>query len=47
MSWGCDRIRWTPVGGEAFFIEVSKMPGRGKLILTGQLVRNERVRLPV
>jgi ATP-dependent Lon protease len=27
----------TPVGGEVFFIEVSKMPGRGKLILTGQL----------
>ncbi len=27
----------TPVGGEVFFIEVAKMPGRGKLILTGQL----------
>ncbi len=30
-------LGWTPVGGEVFFIEVSKMPGRGKLILTGQL----------
>ena len=30
-------LGWTPVGGEVFFIEVSKMPGKGKLILTGQL----------
>ncbi|MBI2062259.1 MAG: endopeptidase La [Candidatus Yanofskybacteria bacterium] len=30
-------LGWTPVGGEVFSIEVSKMPGRGKLILTGQL----------
>ncbi|PIR41876.1 MAG: endopeptidase La [Candidatus Yanofskybacteria bacterium CG10_big_fil_rev_8_21_14_0_10_37_15] len=30
-------LGWTPVGGEVFFIEVVKMPGRGKLILTGQL----------
>ena len=30
-------LGWTPVGGEVFFIEVAKMPGRGKLILTGQL----------
>lgn len=28
---------WTPVGGEVFSIEVSKMPGKGRLILTGQL----------
>lgn len=30
-------LGWTPVGGEVFPIEVSRMPGRGKLILTGQL----------
>ena len=30
-------LGWTPVGGEVFSIEVAKIPGRGKLILTGQL----------
>lgn len=30
-------LGWTPVGGEVFSIEVSKMPGRGRLMLTGQL----------
>jgi len=30
-------LGWTPVGGEVFPIEVSKMPGKGRLILTGQL----------
>ncbi len=30
-------LGWTPVGGEILSIEVSKMPGRGRLILTGQL----------
>lgn len=30
-------LAWTPVGGEILHIEVAKMPGRGKLILTGQL----------
>lgn len=30
-------LGWTPVGGEVFSIEVAKMPGHGKLILTGQL----------
>lgn len=30
-------LGWTPVGGEVFAIEVAKMPGKGKLILTGQL----------
>jgi ATP-dependent Lon protease len=30
-------LAWTPVGGEVFPVEVSRMPGRGKLILTGQL----------
>ncbi|NLX48651.1 MAG: endopeptidase La [Methanospirillum sp.] len=30
-------LAWTPVGGEILFIEVSIMPGTGKLTLTGQL----------
>jgi len=30
-------LAWTPVGGEVFSIETSKMPGKGRLILTGQL----------
>ena len=30
-------LGWTPVGGEVFSIEVVKMPGRGRLVLTGQL----------
>jgi ATP-dependent Lon protease len=30
-------LAWTPVGGEVLTIEVAKMPGRGRLILTGQL----------
>ncbi len=30
-------LGWTPVGGEVFSIEVTKMPGRGRLVLTGQL----------
>lgn len=30
-------LGWTPVGGEVFSIEVTKMPGRGRLTLTGQL----------
>ncbi|HON08500.1 MAG TPA: endopeptidase La, partial [Verrucomicrobiota bacterium] len=28
-------MAWTPVGGEVLFVEVSRMPGSGKLILTG------------
>ena len=30
-------LAWTPVGGDILFIEASRMPGSGKLILTGQL----------
>lgn len=30
-------LAWTPVGGDILFIETTKMPGHGKLILTGQL----------
>jgi ATP-dependent Lon protease len=30
-------LAWTPVGGVILFIEATKMPGTGKLILTGQL----------
>lgn len=30
-------LAWTSVGGETLSIEVSKMPGEGKLVLTGQL----------
>ncbi|HEY8608541.1 MAG TPA: endopeptidase La [Noviherbaspirillum sp.] len=30
-------LAWTPAGGDILFIEASRMPGSGKLILTGQL----------
>jgi ATP-dependent Lon protease len=30
-------LAWTPVGGDILFIETAKVPGTGKLILTGQL----------
>ena len=30
-------LAWTPVGGSILFIEASRTPGRGVLILTGQL----------
>lgn len=30
-------LAWTPVGGDILFIEASRVPGNGRLILTGQL----------
>jgi ATP-dependent Lon protease len=30
-------LAWTPAGGDILFIEASRMPGSGKLILTGKL----------
>ncbi|MDB4980801.1 MAG: ATP-dependent protease La [Myxococcales bacterium] len=30
-------LAWTPTGGDILFIEASAMPGKGSLILTGQL----------
>ncbi len=30
-------LGWTPVGGDILFIEATRMPGNGKLILTGSL----------
>jgi ATP-dependent Lon protease len=30
-------LAWTPVGGEILFIEATRAPGNGRLILTGQL----------
>ncbi|MGY3234894.1 MULTISPECIES: endopeptidase La [unclassified Bradyrhizobium] len=30
-------LAWTPVGGDILFIEASRVPGRGSMILTGQL----------
>lgn len=33
----CTGLAWTAVGGDILFIEATKMPGKGKLVLTGQL----------
>jgi ATP-dependent Lon protease len=30
-------LAWTPTGGDILFVEASRVPGRGSLILTGQL----------
>jgi ATP-dependent Lon protease len=30
-------LAWTPTGGDILFIEATRLPGNGKLILTGQL----------
>ena len=30
-------LAWTPVGGDILFIEANRVPGSGKLVLTGQL----------
>ena len=30
-------LAWTPVGGDILFVEATAMPGRGTLMLTGQL----------
>ena len=30
-------LAWTPVGGAILFVEATKMPGKGKIMLTGQL----------
>jgi ATP-dependent Lon protease len=30
-------LAWTPVGGDILFIEASAMPGKGELMMTGQL----------
>jgi ATP-dependent Lon protease len=30
-------LAWTPVGGDILFIEATRVPGKGNLLLTGQL----------
>jgi len=30
-------LAWTPVGGDVLFVEATAMPGKGKLLVTGQL----------
>lgn len=40
-------LAWTPFGGEVLFVETTKMPGRGRLKLTGKLgeVMSESVQI--
>jgi len=40
-------LAWTPVGGDVLFVEVTRMKGKGNLIITGQLgdVMEESVRI--
>ena len=35
-------LAWTAMGGEILFVEATKMPGSGELVLTGQLGEPER-----
>jgi len=39
-------LAWTPVGGDVLYVETTKMPGKGKVEITGQLgdVMNESAR---
>ncbi|MEM9696505.1 MAG: S16 family serine protease, partial [Myxococcota bacterium] len=39
-------LAWTPVGGDVLYVETTKMPGQGKVEITGQLgeVMNESAR---
>jgi ATP-dependent Lon protease len=30
-------LAWTPVGGDIIFVEATRMPGKGSLVMTGQL----------
>src|ERR1700731_1164582 len=42
-------LAWTPVGGDVLFVEATRVPGRNKLILTGQLgeVMKESAQAPL
>ncbi len=37
MSGVATGLAWTPVGGDILFIESARLPGTGRLVLTGQL----------
>ena len=42
-------LAWTPAGGDILFIEATRMPGKGELVVTGQLgdVMKESVRAAI